>query len=318
MSEERRGTVLGLVAYLWWGAFPLYWPLLEPAGAVEILAHRVVWSLVVAGILLVLAPRWRTVPRNGRAVRLLMAASVLIGINWGVYIWGVNHHHVVETSLGYFVNPLVTVALGVVVLGERLRRLQWTAVAIAATGVVVLTVQAGRPPWIALILASSFGAYGLIKKVVGVEPATGLAIESAFLAPIALGYLIVGAGTGHSTFASHGVGHAFLLASAGPVTIVPLFAFAAAAPLVPLSRLGLMQYLTPTIQFVIGVTVRHEPLGAIRLIGFVLVWLALIVFTLDSATESGRRRRSAGAQPTTSIATVATPLLAPEPAARCQ
>jgi chloramphenicol-sensitive protein RarD len=318
VTEERRGTGFGLVAYLWWGAFPLYWPLLEPAGAVEILAHRVVWSLVAAVTLLVLAPRWRTVPRNGRALRLLLAASILIGINWGVYIWGVNHHHVVETSLGYFVNPLVTVALGVVVLGERLRRLQWTAVAIAAIGVVVLTAQAGRPPWIALILASSFGGYGLIKKVVGVEPATGLAIESALLTPIALGYLVVGAGTGHSTFASHGVGHAFLMASAGPVTIVPLFAFAAAAPRVPLSRLGLMQYLTPTIQFVIGVTVRHEPLGAIRLIGFVLVWLALIVFTVDSASAGGRRRRAAaprgpGAQPTT-----ATPLLAPEPVGRCQ
>jgi chloramphenicol-sensitive protein RarD len=241
----------------------------------------------------------------------LSASSVLIGINWGVYIWGVNHHHVVETSLGYFVNPLVTVALGVIVLGERLRRLQWTAVAIAALGVVVLTVQSGRPPWIALILAFSFGGYGLIKKVVGVEPAAGLTVESALLAPIAIGYLIVGATTGHSTFANHGVGHAVLMASAGPVTIVPLLAFAAAAPRVPLSRLGLMQYLTPTIQFVIGVAVRHEPLGAVRLIGFLLVWAALVVFTVDSA--GGRRRREAERAPTT-----ATPLLAPEPVARYQ
>lgn len=313
MTEERRGTALGIAAYLWWGAFPLYWPLLEPAGAVEILAHRVVWSLVVAVILLTIAHTWRTVPRTGRQLRLLSAASVLIGINWGVYIWGVNHHHVVETSLGYFVNPLVTVALGVLVLGERLRRMQWAAVAIAAVGVVVLTVQAGRPPWIALILAFSFGGYGLIKKVVGVEPAAGLVVESALLTPVALGYLIIAGTTGHSTFASHGVGHGFLMASAGPVTIVPLLAFAAAAPRVPLSRLGVMQYLTPTIQFIIGVTVRHEPLGLVRLVGFVLVWLALIAFTIDSASERGRRRRDADPEPTT-----ATPLLAPEPVARCQ
>jgi chloramphenicol-sensitive protein RarD len=311
VTDERRGTVLGLVAYLWWGAFPLYWPLLKPAGAVEILAHRVVWSLVVAVILLGVVHTWRDVPRTRRQLGLLSASGVLIGINWGVYIWGVNHHHVVETSLGYFVNPLVTVGLGVVVLGERLRRLQWSAVAIAAVGVVVLTVQAGRPPWIALILAFSFGGYGLIKKVVGVEPVVGLTVESALLGPVALGYLIIGASTGHTTFASHGVGHGALMASAGPVTIVPLLAFAAAAPRVPLSRLGLMQYLTPTIQFVIGVTVRHEPLGAVRLIGFVLVWIALIVFTLDSA--NAMRRRYAEPHPTT-----ATPLLAPEPAGRYQ
>src|SRR5262249_55478547 len=155
-------------------------------------------------ILLRIAHTWQDVAPTRRQLRMLAASGVLIGINWGVYIWGVNHHHVVETSLGYFVNPLVTVALGVIVLGERLNRLQWTAVAIAAAGVVVLTVQAGRPPWIALILAFSFGAYGLIKKVVGVKPVVGLTVESALLGPIALGYLIVGASTGHSTFASHG------------------------------------------------------------------------------------------------------------------
>jgi chloramphenicol-sensitive protein RarD len=309
VSEERRGTAFGLAAYLFWGMFPLYWPLLEPAGAVEILAHRVVWSLIATVVLLAIGHTWRRVPRGGRQLRLLAGASVLIGINWGVYIWGVNHHHVVETSLGYFVNPLVTVALGVVVLGERLRRTQWIAVGIAATGVIVLTIQAGRPPWIALILAFSFGGYGLIKKVVNVEPAVGLAVESALLTPVALGYLVIAGATGHSTFATHGAGHALLLASAGPVTIAPLLAFAVAAPRVPLSRLGLLQYLTPTIQFIIGVTVRHEPLGPVRLVGFVLVWIALAVFTIDSA---GRIRR-VRASPTT-----ATPLLGPQPAARYQ
>jgi chloramphenicol-sensitive protein RarD len=311
VTEERRGTAFGLAAYLWWGLFPLYWPLLEPAGAVEILAHRVVWSVLAAVLLLAVGEAWRRLPRTGRQLRLLAGASVLIGVNWGVYIWGVNHHHVVETSLGYFVNPLVTVALGVVVLGERLRRVQWTAVGIAATGVVVLTVDSGHPPWIALVLAFSFGGYGLIKKIVGVDPTAGLVVESALLTPIALGYLLIEAATAQSTFATHGAGHALLLASAGPVTIAPLLAFAAAAPRVPLSRLGLMQYLTPTIQFVIGVTVRHEPLGAAKLSGFALVWIALAVFTIDSAGE--RRRRDSAAD-----ATTATPLLAPQPAARCR
>jgi chloramphenicol-sensitive protein RarD len=309
VSEERRGTGLGIAAYLWWGLFPLYWPLLEPAGAVEILAHRVAWSLVAAALLLT-AAGWQRLPRSGRDVRLLAGASVLIGINWGVYIWGVNHHHVVETSLGYFVNPLVTVALGVVVLGERLRRGQWAAVGVAAIGVVVLSVDAGRPPWIALVLAFSFGCYGLIKKVVGVDPTAGLVVEAALLTPVAIGYLVVEALAGDSTFATHGAGHALLLASAGPVTVVPLLAFAGAAPRVPLFRLGLMQYLTPTIQFVIGVTVRHEPLGVVKLLGFVLVWIALAVFTIESARM--RRRRDA-VPPTT-----ATPLLAPQPAARCR
>jgi chloramphenicol-sensitive protein RarD len=297
VSEARRGTSYGIVAYLIWGLFPLFWPLLEPAGALEILAHRVVWSLVVVGgLLLVAGNGWRRLPRTGRPLGLLALAAALIAVNWGLYIWGVNHHHVVETSLGYFVNPLVTVALSVVVLGERLRRLQWLAVAIAAGGVVVLTVQAGRPPWIALALAGSFGTYGLIKKVVGVEPVAGLVVETAVLAPIALGYLLVIGANGTGTFTSHGAGHALLLAAAGPVTALPLLAFAAASSRVPLSRMGLMQYLTPSIQFLIGVFVRHEPLGAIRLVGFLLVWVALAIFTVDT-TSSRRRDRGASAIP---------------------
>jgi chloramphenicol-sensitive protein RarD len=294
VSEERRGTIFGIAAYLMWGLFPLFWPLLEPAGALEILAHRVVWSLVVVGLLLLASGNaWRRLPRTGRPLGLLTLAAVLIAVNWGLYIWGVNHHHVVETSLGYFINPLVTVTLSVFVLGERLRRLQWTAVAIAAVGVIVLTIQAGSPPWIALALAVTFGCYGLIKKVVGVEPAAGLAVETAVLAPVALGYLLVLSLTGHGTFTSHGAGHALLLAAAGPVTAIPLLAFAAASSRVPLSRMGLMQYLTPSIQFMIGVLVRHEALPPVRLIGFLLVWVALAVFTVDSA--GGRRRRSAAA-----------------------
>jgi chloramphenicol-sensitive protein RarD len=289
VNESRRGNLYGLGAYLIWGLFPLYWPLLEPGGALEVLAHRVVWSLVAVGAVLVLSRGgWRRLPRTRRELALLAAAAVLIGINWGLYIWGVNHHHVVDTALGYFVNPLVTVGLSVVVLSERLRRLQWVAVGIAATGVVVLTVQAGRPPWIALGLAFSFGTYGLIKKVVGVDPAAGLAVEAAVLTPVAAGYLIWLGLAGQSTFASHGVGHPLLLVSAGPVTAVPLLLFAGAAGRIPLSRIGIMQYLTPSIQFLIGVLVRHEPLPAARLVGFALVWVALAVFAADST--SGRSR----------------------------
>lgn len=290
MSEDRRGTLLGLAAYLIWGAFPLFWPLLEPSGSVEILAHRVVWSLIVVVLLLVVGGSGlRSLPRTARQLKLLCVASVVIAVNWGLYIWGVNHDHVVETSLGYFVNPLITVGLSVVVLGERLRRAQWIAVGVAAAGVIVLTVQAGRPPWIALGLALSFGTYSLVKKIVGVEPAAGLVVETSALAPVALGYLIAIGVTGSGDFTSQGAGHAALLAAAGPVTAIPLLLFAAAAPRVPLSRLGLMQYLTPTIQFLIGVTVRHEPLPAVRLFGFILVWMALAVFTVDSLRVARKR-----------------------------
>jgi chloramphenicol-sensitive protein RarD len=292
VTEERRGTLLGVAAYLMWGLFPLYWPLLEPAGALEILAHRVMWSLVAVVILLLVTGRSvRALPRDRRRLMLLAAAAVLIGVNWGVYIWGVNNHHVVETSLGYFINPLVSVALGVLVLGEKLRRTQWTAVGVAAVGVGVLTVETGHPPWIALVLAFSFGTYGLVKAVVGVGAVEGLVIETTVLTPVALVFLAVMSAQGDGNFTNHGVGHAFLLTTTGVVTAVPLLAFAGAAARVPLNRLGLLQYMTPTIQFLIGVLLRHEPVSTGRLVGFVIVWLALALFTVDTATT---RRRQLG------------------------
>src|SRR3954453_6122235 len=191
MSSERRGIVLGVAAYVMWGLFPIYWPLLEPGGALEVLAHRVVWSLVFVVVLIAVSgKRARDLPRDSRGLRLLGAAAVLIGINWGVFIWAVNHDQVIEGSLGYFINPLVTVALGVFVLGERLRGVQWGAVAIAAVGVGVLAVESGRPPWVALVLAFTFGTYGLVKKVVGVGAVEGLTVEAAVLTPVAVGYLV--------------------------------------------------------------------------------------------------------------------------------
>ena len=279
--EQRRtdeGILYGVGAYAIWGLFPLYWPLLSPASAVEVLAHRIVWSLLVVAVVLQLRGGWRQV----RAVRRpdvlrLAVAAVLLAVNWGVYIYGVTSHQVVEASLGYFVNPLVTVALGVVVLGERLRAAQQLAVVVAAAGVVVLTVETGKVPWIALVLAATFGTYGLLKKQANVGAVPSLAVETVVLSPVALAYLAVTGGT----FLGHGPDHAALLASSGLVTAVPLLMFGAAATRIPLSTLGAMQYLTPTAQLLIGLLVRHEPFGLGRAAGFALVWVALAVFTTD-------------------------------------
>lgn len=292
MDRDRRGTLLGVAAYVTWGLFPLYWTLLEPASALEILAHRVVWSLVFVAALMLLVRRLSgALPRDRRGLSLLAVAGIVIGVNWGVYIWAVNNDHVLEASLGYFINPLVTVAFGVLLLGERLRQLQWVAVGIAATGVTVLAVAAHRPPWIALVLGGSFGVYGLLKKIVGVGPLPGLAVETAVLAPVALGYLVSLGFAGDSTFTGHGADHALLLASTGAVTALPLLAFAAAVAAAPLTRLGILFYLNPTLQFLVGAVVRNEPISAGRLAGFILVWVALVVFTVDSATS--RRRHLA-------------------------
>jgi chloramphenicol-sensitive protein RarD len=291
VSSERRGTLLGVAAYVMWGLFPIYWPLLEPGGALEVLAHRVVWSLVfVLGLVLVVGRRARDIPYDARSLRLLCAAAVLIGVNWGVFIWAVNHGHVLEGSLGYFINPLVTVALGVAVLGERLRTMQWSAVAVATIGVTILAVETGRPPWVALTLALTFGTYGLVKRVVGVGALQGLVVEATVLTPVAVGYLIWLGASGESTFTGHGADHIALLISSGPVTAVPLLLFAGAAARVPLSQLGVLFYLNPTMQFLIGVFVKHEPLSTGRAAGFGLVWVALIVFTADSLTHNRRRQ----------------------------
>jgi chloramphenicol-sensitive protein RarD len=286
-------VLLGLAAWAMWGFFPLYWPLLEPAGAVEILAHRIFWSMLVM-LGLVVATRKRATLRATLADRrtrtLLAVASVLITVNWGTYIWGVNHHHVVETSLGYFINPLVSVLLGVVVLGERLRRLQWVALVIAAVAVVALTVEYGHPPWVALILAFSFGSYGLAKKKANAGAVESLVVETLVMSPVALGYLVFLVVTGASTFAGEGAGHSLLLMGTAVITVVPLLCFGGAATRIPLSTLGLMQYLTPTVQFILGLVVFDEPMPAMRWVGFGLIWLALAVFT---ASTLGNRHHEA-------------------------
>jgi chloramphenicol-sensitive protein RarD len=298
VDERRIGVGAGLGAYVLWGVFPLYFPLLEPAGGLEIVAHRVVWSLLVVGLLLTVRRGWaqvRSTITDRRALLVLAAAAVLIAVNWLVYVYAVNSGHVVEASLGYFINPLVSVVLGVVVFRERLRRLQWVAVGIAVVAVVVLTVDYGRPPWIALTLATSFGLYGLMKKLVRVEAAPGLFVETAVVFVPALAVIGFLERSGDAAFAHAGVGHAFLLVSSGLATAVPLLLFAAATRRVPLSTVGLLQYVTPLMQLSIGVFLYGEPMPAPRLAGFAIVWLALAVFTADSVRQAHTTRRAAAA-----------------------
>ncbi|MFF3947890.1 EamA family transporter RarD [Streptomyces sp. NPDC001902] len=295
VNEQRAGLLYGFAAYGLWGLFPLYWPLLEPSGAGEILAHRMVWSLVVVSLVLLVMRRWAWVPellRQPRRLALLAVAAAVISVNWGLYIWGVNSGHVVETSLGYFINPLVTIGLGVLVLHERLRPAQWAAVGVGAAAVLVLTLGYGRLPWIALTLACSFATYGFIKKKVGMGGLESLAAETALQFLPALGYLAFLGTRGDTTFASHGAGHAALLAACGVVTAVPLICFGAAAIRIPLSMLGMLQYLAPVFQFGLGLLWFHEEMPAERWAGFALVWLALALLTWD-ALRTARRGRIA-------------------------
>jgi chloramphenicol-sensitive protein RarD len=296
VDERRVGVGAGLGAYVLWGVFPLYFPLLEPAGGLEIVAHRIVWSLLFIALLLTARRGWaqvRAIVTDRRALLVLAAAAVLIAVNWLVYVYAVNSGHVVEASLGYFINPLVSVVLGVLVFSERLRRLQWVAVGIAVLAVLVLTVDYGRPPWIALALAASFGLYGLMKKLVRVDAAPGLFVETAVVFVPALVVVGILERHGDAAFGHAGVGHAFLLVSSGLATAIPLLLFAAATRRVPLSTIGLLQYVTPLMQLSIGVFVYDEPMPPARLAGFAIVWLALAVFTVDSLRQAHSNRRSA-------------------------
>ena len=299
VDERRLGMASGLTAYALWGLFPLYFPLLEPAGGLEIVAHRVLWSLLFIAVLLTVLRRWtqvRALVGDRRRLLVLLGAAVLIAVNWLVFVYGVNNGHVVETSLGYFINPLVSVLLGVVVFSERLRPLQWLAAGIAAVAVAVLTVDYGRPPWIALSLAVTFGLYGLMKKVVRVDAAPGLFVETALVAVPAAGVLAVLHAEGAGTFGNAGAAHSVLLAISGIGTAVPLLLFAAAASRIPLSTVGLLQYLTPLMQLAIGVFVYGEEMPPLRLVGFVIVWVALGVFTADLLRHARTSTRRVSAE----------------------
>ena len=294
MADTRRGFLLGAAAYAIWGVFPLYFPLLEPSGAVEILAHRIFWSLVTMLLFVLVFGRVRNVRAviaHRRTFGILAIAAVVIAVNWGTYIWGVNNGHVVETSLGYFINPLVTVLMGVVILGERLRTLQWVALGIAAVAVVGLTVEYGRPPWVALVLAFSFGSYGLAKKKANVGAIESLTVETMLLAPFAGAYILWLVAQGTSTFGTEGAAHSALLISTGIVTAIPLIFFGAAATRVSMTTIGLLQYLAPTIQFALGVLVFREEMPVMRWVGFGLVWIALVMFTYEAINHRRKQLR---------------------------
>ncbi|MFF5895300.1 EamA family transporter RarD [Streptomyces argenteolus] len=308
-NEQRAGLLYGIGAYGMWGLVPLFWPLLEPSGAVEILAHRMVWSLGVVGIALLLLRRWAWIGelvRRPRQLGLIAIAATVISVNWGLYIWAVNNGHVVEASLGYFINPLVTIAMGVLLLGERLRPVQWTAVATGFAAVLVLAVGYGQPPWISLVLAFSFATYGLVKKKVGMGGLESLAAETAVLFLPALGFLVWLGASGDATFLYGGAGHGALLAATGLVTAIPLVCFGAAAIRVPLSVLGLLQYLAPVFQFTLGILYFHEEMPPERWAGFALVWVALTMLTWD-ALRTARRTRAEALRLAVRAAQAATP-----------
>lgn len=294
---QRSGIIFAFAAYGFWGFMPIYFLLLEPAGPFEIVAWRVLFSLIFCALIIVVLRRGGAVARvlrDRRTLLLLGLAGLLVFINWQVYVIAVLTGHVNQAALGYFINPIVTVLLGVVVLHERLRVTQWVAVSLSAVAVIVLAVNYGEFPWISLVLAFSFGLYGLAKKSVGprVDALTGLAVETAWLTPLAIAQLIfVGATTG-IVFGNAGASNVLLLAAAGFVTSVPLLLFAAAARRLPLFVIGFIQYLTPILQFLIGTFILHEAMPPERWLGFSIVWLALIILSIDMMFHARSVRRA--------------------------
>lgn len=297
MNPVRRGLLAGIGSYFLWGLFPLYWHLLGAISPLELLAQRIAWAMLTVGLLIMTLRRVGEIKKafaQRRDILVLAAASVLIAINWGVYILAVNSGHAIDGSLGYFTTPLVAVALGVSILGERLRAIQWVALGVAASALIVLTIEAGRPPWIALILACSFSLYSLLKKLTPLAPLTGLMVETLVLAPVALITLaLIGTHGGGLQFAQHGTEILVLVLLSGVVTAIPLLLFAMSAKVVSLTTLGILQYINPIMQLAIGVFVLHEPMPLPRLIGFAMVWVALILFTAD-AIRAAHRNRATG------------------------
>ena len=295
---ERSGVVFAVAAYMLWGGLPLFFLLLQPAGASEIVASRILFSLVFCVVIITVTRKWRALTailRRPRIVVTMGVAAAFIFINWQVYVFATLNGEVIEAALGYFINPIVTVLLGVVFLRERLRRAQWVAVGISAIAVVELAVNYGALPWVALALPISFGIYGLIKKRVGgaVDAVSGLTLETAWLVPLAVVQLVVVGATAGLTFGTVSVAHSLLLVSSGVVTAVPLLLFAAAARRLPLVYMGLIQYLTPVLQFTVGAFVLGEAMPPARWAGFGLVWIALAILSIDLLATGRRSRRAA-------------------------
>ena len=294
----KKGVWLGIGAYATWGLFPIYWKWLHQVPALQLLAHRIVWSFALLAIVLLVLRQWpafRAEAFHRRTLGIYAIAGLLLSINWGTYVWAVNAGFIVETSLGYFINPLLSVLLGVIILHEHLRRVQWIAVGLAAAGVIYLTLAYGAPPWIALTLAFSFGLYGFVKKTAPLGALHGLTLETAILFVPMLLYLIFAEVRGEGAFLHTDGVSTLLMIGAGVVTVVPLLMFAAAVRLIPLSLMGILQYIAPTLQFLIGVLIFGEAFTRTQFIGFGLVWLAVLVFTAENFLM--RRKSAALTQP---------------------
>lgn len=297
--SSKRGVGFALAAYVAWGLLPIYWKSLHHVPALELIGHRVAWSFIVLAVWITARRGWGDLRNslNRRVLAIYAAAGLLIGVNWLMYVWAVNAGFIIETSLGYFINPLLSVLMGVFILRERLRPLQWAPLALAGIGVIYLTVLYGSPPWIALLLALTFATYGLVKKLAPLSALHGLTMETGVLFVPAL-LVVFGAGVaGQSSFTQDLPTQPMLLIGTGIVTTVPLLLFAAAARQIPLSLVGILQYIAPTLQFLIGVFVYHEPFTGAQLIGFGMVWAALILFSIESAWfMRSRRLRVAGSE----------------------
>ncbi len=290
-SRASVGAWTAALAFMWWGFFPLYFRLQPSVSPAEVLANRIVWSLLLVGAVLTWRSRWSWLPgaiRSWRVMASFVGTALLLSANWLTYIWAVGNGHVVDASLGYFMTPLINVALGYFVLGERPRRAQWIALAIAATGVVWLTASAGRLPWIGLVLGLTFGAYGLLRKLAALGALEGLTLETIILTPAAIVGMAVWWRSGPTSFPAPDLATNVWLLGLGPATTLPLLLFGVAARRLSMTTLGLFQYLSPTIQFLLGVLLFREPFDSARLTGFVLIWIALALYSLD-----GWRRRTA-------------------------
>jgi chloramphenicol-sensitive protein RarD len=283
-NMQNKGILYAAGAYITWGLFPIYWKWLKHVPALELLSHRIIWSFVIMALFLLAVRQmgdFRKLALNWKVTRIYLIAAVLIGINWLTYVWAVNAGYIVETSLGYFINPLLSVSMGVLFLRERLRRWQLLPISLATIGVIYLTIAYGRLPWIALVLAFSFGLYGLVKKLAPLSSLYGLTFETGILFLPALIFLGVQEATGSASFLHTGSTTDLLLIGAGVVTTIPLLMFASAVQRIPLSMVGIMQYIAPTLQFLLGVLIYKEPFSATQAVGFGIVWLALIIFWLE-------------------------------------
>jgi chloramphenicol-sensitive protein RarD len=292
----HTGMLYAAIAYLVWGAFPIYFKALQGIPPLQIMVHRIVWSLLFVLLVLAWRRQWAWISAAFRRPQVLAgfaASALLLSVNWFIYIWAVNNGRVVDASLGYFINPLVNVLLGFLLLHERLRTLQWAAVALAAIGVAWLTWQGGQLPWIGLALAATFGTYGLLRKTASLGPLEGLTLETLLLFPLAAGYLIVLTVNGQNAFLGAPPSSQWLLIAAGPITAIPLILFAAGARQISMSLLGILQYIAPSLQLLLGVWLYHEPFGGARLAGFAVIWSALALYSLEGLWRTWRIRARA-------------------------